>query len=742
MAFTAQNFVNQQLPAVGATWLNGVDVTVNSVLAGAQTVAQAQAALGILPLVNPRTAAEIAAGITPVNYQYPVGNVKRYGAAGDGVTDDTVAIQTAINVFNPWNTFVNIGNYNQTTPDYSRAGTVFLPAGQYLINSPLLLAPNITLQGATFNGGAAGTTTTGNTLDQLMTTIIAGAGFLSGNYYMVDTGNWRQAVEGTSTPVTPYRAVNATDMFYVSQDKDNFVGSACPGIGIFDIQFNGNGFAFGGVRIQVAFYFRIDRIKILSTLYVGLTTSSCFEFTVGSMDIGAPICWFAVGCESMTQHEGEVTAYAVTSPAWITANQALINTVFYTTSVTTINPTAWYNLALKPALFQWCINFTMTSFAGNAGTVGIELYRTNLNMLHWENEYTTTGVLFLLRQGATCVCDGLSTKSVIPLATGDINTRLIIRQPFLIQSTMSFTPLNSETTSGMLVELWNLAIPDQILGISTRISNVNLSRIYNPLINDVNSSALTLYCSTAGSATLDGLSISNPTTIDGALTFMSNNPHIVYWTLALKDGQTHQIAFAHQLNNVNLTISRDYTGTAGSLSIVSSPTLNNCQLAIEGISVNAWTPNNAFTIVGLLIVNLGSNAGAGSPSISIPAGKVLFSPSPTNSDSCRIMALGSYVFLTFGTGAGLCGGGSDGFVNYEDAFVHPTIVGTAALEAVTSGRVKCLGSNVVGTTAGFGTPTGGVVISNFPGASATLAQTSETVAELIAALKSYGILGA
>lgn len=43
---------------------------------------------------------------------------------------------------------------------------------------------------------------------------------------------------------------------------------------------------------------------------------------------------------------------------------------------------------------------------------------------------------------------------------------------------------------------------------------------------------------------------------------------------------------------------------------------------------------------------------------------------------------------------------------------------------------------------GFGTPTGGSVIANFPGASATLLQTSETVAEILTILKGMGIIGA
>lgn len=45
-----------------------------------------------------RTAAEIAAGVTPSNYSYPVGDVRRYGAVGDFVTDDTAALQRWINV--------------------------------------------------------------------------------------------------------------------------------------------------------------------------------------------------------------------------------------------------------------------------------------------------------------------------------------------------------------------------------------------------------------------------------------------------------------------------------------------------------------------------------------------------------------------------------------------------------------------------------------------------------------------
>jgi len=54
-----------------------------------------QAAIG--DLLYPRTAAEIAAGVTPTNYAYPPGNVLRYGTnATPGTTDMTAAIQAAL----------------------------------------------------------------------------------------------------------------------------------------------------------------------------------------------------------------------------------------------------------------------------------------------------------------------------------------------------------------------------------------------------------------------------------------------------------------------------------------------------------------------------------------------------------------------------------------------------------------------------------------------------------------------
>ena len=49
----------------------------------------------LLP-VYAQTSAESAAGVTPTNYQYKPGDVRRYGAVGNGSTDDTTAITNAL----------------------------------------------------------------------------------------------------------------------------------------------------------------------------------------------------------------------------------------------------------------------------------------------------------------------------------------------------------------------------------------------------------------------------------------------------------------------------------------------------------------------------------------------------------------------------------------------------------------------------------------------------------------------
>lgn len=85
-----------------ANWANKYltfDVNGKPTPAALSSSTMTQATIG--NLLYPRTAAEQSAGVTPTNYQYvgfPTIEVERYGAVGDGITDDTQAVRDAMSV--------------------------------------------------------------------------------------------------------------------------------------------------------------------------------------------------------------------------------------------------------------------------------------------------------------------------------------------------------------------------------------------------------------------------------------------------------------------------------------------------------------------------------------------------------------------------------------------------------------------------------------------------------------------
>lgn len=121
-----QSFISKNLPAISAAWLNAVDVIKFTIFADATTKAAARVALTsdaplevtnggtgnrgqiadnsnfllwlasffpfIYQFINPRTPAEIAALVTPVNYAYREGIAPRYGMVGDDATNNDTAI--------------------------------------------------------------------------------------------------------------------------------------------------------------------------------------------------------------------------------------------------------------------------------------------------------------------------------------------------------------------------------------------------------------------------------------------------------------------------------------------------------------------------------------------------------------------------------------------------------------------------------------------------------------------------
>jgi hypothetical protein len=81
-----------------------------------------------------QTAAEAAAFVTPSNTNYPVGNVKRYGATGNGATDDSAAINAAFAVANQIGALISKGTNNFQDFFPSNPVDVYFPPGDYVYN--------------------------------------------------------------------------------------------------------------------------------------------------------------------------------------------------------------------------------------------------------------------------------------------------------------------------------------------------------------------------------------------------------------------------------------------------------------------------------------------------------------------------------------------------------------------------------------------------------------------------------
>src|SRR4030067_1410415 len=87
--------------------------------------------------------------LTKVTYSMIDGaavNVKDFGAVGDGITDDTTAIQNAIDFIQSYGGSAQI--YSNGSNDTQFGGALYIPKGKYKITAPIVINP-IALEGAT-----------------------------------------------------------------------------------------------------------------------------------------------------------------------------------------------------------------------------------------------------------------------------------------------------------------------------------------------------------------------------------------------------------------------------------------------------------------------------------------------------------------------------------------------------------------------------------------------------------------
>lgn len=199
----------------------------------------------LAPFLNlQKTSAESASGVTVVNPGFAPNNVKRYGAVGDGVTDDTAALQAALNY-----------------AGFAGLTGLFFPQGNYIASSNIAIPGiNITLYGEGVWASQITSKVTGSPADSLFTWT-ANAGGTSGQFLQVQglrfNGNGLTGASGNGNCFSLIGDLSVTFANFVTFRDCEFAS------------FMGSGKSAGGTSIPAAaiYCYFGDVVKVENTIF-------------------------------------------------------------------------------------------------------------------------------------------------------------------------------------------------------------------------------------------------------------------------------------------------------------------------------------------------------------------------------------------------------------------------------------------------------------------------------------------
>lgn len=190
------------------------------------------------------------------------------------------------------------------------------------------------------------------------------------------------------------------------------------------------------------------------------------------------------------------------------------------------------------------------------------------------------------------------------------------------------------------------------------------------------------------------------------------------------NANTQNIYYSPSVNSMNVSFYggaiQDSTGATFQSYFNNVFTLKFESIYTEGNPTQPWLACNAVT--NLSVDGLTNNGGG---SLSVGSG------SNTKCNFKNVLATSSTCVLNVGVG---------NYLTMENC-AWPLSGNSYPSATTTMINTVVNGSTIPSRVSGFGTPTGASVVANFPGSSATLTQTSQTVAELISILLAKGVIG-
>jgi hypothetical protein len=212
-------------------------------------------------------------------------NVKWFGAKGDGVADDTRAIQRAIDYLNPSDHKVY-----QFEQSIKSGGTVYIPAGRYKITRTLILTNSVTLLGNMGPSGYSQKYQNTNTASILV-------GSFDQDAFMIQTQSWRNA-DAALKPVTPGRVkFNEGTHWRQSDGKKLTLTSGASVKNL--VLVNQGSKRFGGIRFSSSTYGSIENCEIADS-WIGIMMDCALFNKIENCHIDARIAGIVVSESSVS----------------------------------------------------------------------------------------------------------------------------------------------------------------------------------------------------------------------------------------------------------------------------------------------------------------------------------------------------------------------------------------------------------------------------------------------------------